>query len=101
MRFLAALSVIAFVSAKRPSAIPEHDGYIRQRPDHDLPQPEIQVVEASKAYVVKLDCVGCPFAVRGEYPKVEWQQPPQANALVRQMLEAYQYHVLTSAETQI
>jgi hypothetical protein len=82
MRFLAALSAVALVSAKRPSTIPEHDGYIRQRPDHDYPQPEIEVVEANKAYTVKLDCVGCPFAVRKEFPTAEWQQPPQANALV-------------------
>lgn len=46
--------------------------------------PELTVIEANKSYVVKLECVGCPFRVRELYEVVEtWQEPPQDNSLVR------------------
>jgi hypothetical protein len=43
----------------------------------------VTTVEKSKSYVVKLECVGCPFRVRpymqsGEY----WQEPAQDNSSV-------------------
>ncbi|KAF2652397.1 hypothetical protein K491DRAFT_681406 [Lophiostoma macrostomum CBS 122681] len=51
----------------------------------ELPKvaPEITTVEAGKSYVVKLDCVGCPFRVRQKYELVEtWQEHPQDSSLL-------------------
>lgn len=44
--------------------------------------PEIAVVESNKSYIVKLDCVQCPFAVWDSSTEVSWQTPPQDNALI-------------------
>jgi hypothetical protein len=45
--------------------------------------PEITTVEEHKSYVVKLECLGCPFRVRKYGETVEtWQEPPQDNSLV-------------------
>jgi hypothetical protein len=45
--------------------------------------PKITIAEEGKAYVVKLDCLDCPFAIGKPNAEVEWQEPPQDNALVR------------------
>lgn len=55
--------------------------------EHGLPLPElaptITTVEPNKSYVVKLECMGCPFRVRELYQTFEtWQEPPQDNSLV-------------------
>src|SRR5262245_57206536 len=55
--------------------------------EHGEPLPElaptITTVEANRSYVLKLECVGCPFRVRELYEVVEtWQEPPQDNSLV-------------------
>jgi hypothetical protein len=45
--------------------------------------PEITTVEPNNSYVVKLECLDCPFRVR-KYAEIveEWQQSPQDNSLV-------------------
>ncbi|KAF2682976.1 hypothetical protein K458DRAFT_244056, partial [Lentithecium fluviatile CBS 122367] len=43
----------------------------------------ITTVEANRSYVVKLECVGCPFRVRELGEMLEtWQDPPQDNSLL-------------------
>ncbi|KAF2175117.1 hypothetical protein K469DRAFT_611775 [Zopfia rhizophila CBS 207.26] len=54
---------------------------------HGKPLPELApaltTVEQNKSYIVKLECVGCPFRVRREGELVEtWQEPPQENSLL-------------------
>lgn len=44
--------------------------------------PEITTVETNKSYVVKLDCLGCPFSTRQADAGVVWQSDIP-NALVR------------------
>jgi hypothetical protein len=44
--------------------------------------PVITTIKANKNYAVKLDCLGCPFAIKDADHKVTWQDPPQENALV-------------------
>lgn len=45
--------------------------------------PELTILEDNKSYVVKLECLGCPFRVREIGEVVEtWQEPPQDNSLV-------------------
>lgn len=67
---------------------------LKQWADEIIPHyaPEITVAEEGKAYVVKLECVGCPFAIRKENAEIEWQEPPKENALVRREMESYQLH---------
>ena len=45
--------------------------------------PAVTTVEEGQSYVVKLDCLGCPFRVRslGEVYET-WQEPAQDNSLV-------------------
>ncbi|KAF2475456.1 uncharacterized protein BDR25DRAFT_213162 [Lindgomyces ingoldianus] len=55
--------------------------------EHDLIPPEvapaITTVEDEKSYIVKLECIGCPFRVRNKYPVLEtWQEPAQDNSLL-------------------
>ncbi|KAH7082668.1 hypothetical protein BKA63DRAFT_404309 [Paraphoma chrysanthemicola] len=56
---------------------------LNQWADEIIPHyaPEITTIEENKAYVVKLDCPGCPFAIKTSDSEVEWQEPPQENAL--------------------
>lgn len=96
MRFLAALAAIAVTSVK---AIPDVAEAPSQRPDHNIPQPEVDVVEVNKEYIVRLDCVGCPYAAPEAFNKASWQQPP--HALVCKTLNAYHFHLLSLAETQV
>jgi len=79
MRFLAALSAVTAVAAQ-VDRIPLNRWLEQNVPVYAR---EITVVEPNKAYVVKLDCTGCPFALRERNTQVLWQQPPQDNALVR------------------
>jgi hypothetical protein len=45
--------------------------------------PALTTVEEGQSYVVKLDCVGCPFRVRSLGQVYEtWQEPAQDNSLV-------------------
>ncbi|MCJ1244709.1 hypothetical protein MMC30_001908 [Trapelia coarctata] len=49
------------------------------------PAPALPItpVRLHKSYIVKLECLGCPFRVRELGPVVEtWQEPPQANSLL-------------------
>ncbi|KAF2133708.1 hypothetical protein P153DRAFT_280453 [Dothidotthia symphoricarpi CBS 119687] len=73
MRFLIALGFSAAFGAVAASsdAIPDK-----------TTAPEITVVESNKNYLVKLDCVECPFAVWDSSSEVSWQTPPQDNALL-------------------
>lgn len=50
----------------------------------ELPQyaPEVTVVQPNNSYIVKLECLGCPFALFESQRNVTWQQPPQDNSLV-------------------
>ncbi|KAF2106823.1 hypothetical protein BDV96DRAFT_469196, partial [Lophiotrema nucula] len=45
--------------------------------------PAITVATDNKSYVIKLECVGCPFRVR-EYGQIAeyWQEPPRDNSLL-------------------
>ncbi|KAF1941130.1 hypothetical protein EJ02DRAFT_423350 [Clathrospora elynae] len=43
--------------------------------------PVITTVEANRSYVVKLECVGCPFAVIENELHMSWEQPPRDNSL--------------------
>ncbi|KAF2027324.1 hypothetical protein EK21DRAFT_72244 [Setomelanomma holmii] len=62
---------------------------LKQWSDEIIPHyaPDVTVVEENevfhhnKAYVVKMECLGCPFAVKKADFQVEWQEPPQENAL--------------------
>ena len=55
--------------------------------EYGLEQPAlaapITVGKPLESYIVKLECLGCPFRVR-ELGQVyeRWQEPPQANSLV-------------------
>jgi hypothetical protein len=53
--------------------------------EHGEPLPElaqaITTVEANKSYVVKVECVGCPFRVGGLTTDT-WAESPQDNSLV-------------------
>ncbi|KAF2832456.1 hypothetical protein CC86DRAFT_442690 [Ophiobolus disseminans] len=71
---LSAVSAVAVTADRTP---------LNRWADPNVPfhAPEITIVEPNKAYVVKLDCPGCPFAVKDTNTKVLWQQPPQENAL--------------------
>ncbi|CAO2650034.1 Nn.00g013260.m01.CDS01 [Neocucurbitaria sp. VM-36] len=44
--------------------------------------PDVTVVEANKSYLVKLECLGCPFVVRESQFDVSWEHPPRDNALL-------------------
>jgi guanyl-specific ribonuclease Sa len=80
MRFSATLSAIAAVAVSAASAAEP----LSQQTDHvvSLNTQEIEAIEANKTYVVKLECVGCPFPVQDYNGNVVWQQS-QDNALVR------------------
>lgn len=73
MRFLTALGLSVAFSAGAASgdAIPDKTA-----------APEVAVVESNRSYMVKLDCVACPFAVWDSASEVSWQTPPQDNALL-------------------
>jgi hypothetical protein len=77
MRFLTALAAIAVVAASAESDI-------TATPDiHDAEEnPDITVLEDGKNFVVKLDCLGCPFGVKQDNGRVSWPELPQDNALV-------------------
>lgn len=89
MRFVAALSAISAV-AVAADRLPLDQG---AEPNISLYAPEITVLEPSKAYVVKLDCPGCPFAIKETNTEVHWQQPAQGNAMVRRH---YFFHIAHS-----
>jgi len=62
-------------------------------PDHsllDAAAPDIEVVNFNKEYVVKLDCVGCPYARQLDDKKAVWEQPARENALVCHQQELVQ-----------
>jgi hypothetical protein len=82
MRLFAALSAAVAVVAAQAESQP-----LSREADSDSPQylPEIEVVEANKSYGVKLECAGCPFAVKDADQKVVWQK--QENALVRESIK--------------
>ena len=40
-------------------------------------------IKHSLNYIVKLDCVGCPFDIRGTYTWDQYEQPGRPNSLVR------------------
>jgi hypothetical protein len=82
MRFVITSSAIAVVAARAAFAISEP---LSQQTDHGISvnAQEIEVVEANKTYVVKLECAGCPFAIQNLNGDIGWQQP-QDNALVRE-----------------
>jgi hypothetical protein len=81
MQFLATVNAIAVVAIGAASAAEP----LSQQTDHvvSLNTQEIEVIEANKTYVVKLECVGCPFPV--QYPNGDrvWMIS-QDNALVRE-----------------
>ncbi|KAF2732317.1 hypothetical protein EJ04DRAFT_470349 [Polyplosphaeria fusca] len=53
--------------------------------ENGLPLPDlaspITAVETNRSYVVKLDCVACPFRLRCQSVET-WQEPPQDNSLL-------------------
>lgn len=74
MYLLAALSVVAAVAVNAQSDDTAASLQIA---------PEVTTIKANKSYAVKLECLGCPFAVRDADNQLSWQEPPQENALVR------------------
>jgi hypothetical protein len=52
---------------------------------HGEPLPEladaVTTVGVNRSYVVKLDCIGCPFRIRKPLDE-SWQDPPRDNSLV-------------------
>jgi len=48
------------------------------------PAPAVTSVKQGQSYIVKLECLGCPFRVRSrEYERGSWQWPAPDNSLVR------------------
>ncbi|KAL5118795.1 hypothetical protein ACEQ8H_003298 [Pleosporales sp. CAS-2024a] len=81
MRFSTAFAAAAAVAVGAEVADAVAPG---QQPDQAGSEifPEVKVVKLNKDYIVKLECVGCPFARRVQASnEAEWQQPPQQNAL--------------------
>jgi hypothetical protein len=77
MRFLAALTAMAVVAARAVSDVTATpDTY-----DADA-NNDVTALEDGKNYVVKLDCLGCPFAVKQDNGRVSWPEEPHDNALV-------------------
>ncbi|KAH5279160.1 hypothetical protein HBI71_024940 [Parastagonospora nodorum] len=78
MHFLAALAAVAVATVRA-------DISDLGTPDHSLldsAAPDVEVVDFNKEYVVKLDCIGCPYARQVADNKAVWEQPPRKNALV-------------------
>jgi hypothetical protein len=66
--------------------------------EHDEPLPElaqaITTVEANRSYVVKVECVGCPFRHRGVTTD-SWQMCPPNNSLVSTYADCLGVQMLT------
>lgn len=90
MRFFAAfgLSVVFGVVAASGDRQLEEEGIEQPQVAGKTVASEITVVEPNKRYVVKLDCLECPFAVWDSSSQVSWQTPPQDNALVKTCLKS-------------
>lgn len=86
MRFFAGLAavVVATVSADISDlGTPDHSLLDAAAPDvENSVAPDVEVVDFNKEYVVKLECVGCPYARQVDDNEAVWEQTPRENALV-------------------
>ena len=46
------------------------------------PAPKVNVIEPGSNVIVKLDCAGCPFAIRNGYPRFDEEFDSRPNSLV-------------------
>lgn len=82
---LARLAAAAEPSSIEWSYLPDKSAQWYTQNGQALPElaPAVTTVEQNKSYIIKLECVGCPFRVRELGEVVEtWQQPSQENSLV-------------------
>ncbi len=104
MRYLSALSLLAAAAtaSARNKWAPSDTDWATEPAEtadwyeqNDQRRPAIAsavtTVAEGQSYMVKLDCVGCPFRVRPNYPDMRetWQDPAQETSLVRGVLVPY------------
>lgn len=85
MRSLALFSLAAVATASSLLLFGQdhHVETINVSPPGKDVAPVIAVAEQNKTYVVKFECVGCPFVVLKGAHEAEWSHPPPDNSLVR------------------
>ena len=55
----------------------------------EIPEVASLVTEIKRGlnYIVKLNCLGCPFDIRGTYTADQYEQPGRPNSLVRKTIK--------------
>jgi hypothetical protein len=91
MRYLSAVAPLVAVASARNwigvdvdwALYPDTPAAWYESQGEQLPKlaDAVTTVEANRSYVVKLDCIGCPFRIRKPLDE-SWQDPPRDNSLV-------------------